>query len=80
MQKRCATTLQKVQVVLQTLFYDATTAGKRAHNLQIVQLQLQKCNSFTKGAIIFTNRATNFAFQLYKLNSLKRLLYTIHRY
>ena len=36
----------------------------RAHNLQIVQVQLQNCNYFTNSAILFTKNARKIAFQL----------------
>ena len=35
----------------------------RAHNLQIVQVQLQNCNYFTNSAILFTKNARKIAFQ-----------------
>ena len=35
----------------------------RAHNLQIVQVQLQNCNYFTNSAILFTKDARKIAFQ-----------------
>ena len=51
-EKVCAATLQKVQDDLQTIFERAATRVNRAHNLQIVQVQLQKCNYFTNSAIL----------------------------
>lgn len=63
-EKVCATTLQKVQDDLQTIFERATTRVNRAHNLQIVQVKLQKCNYFTNSAFLFTKNARKIAFQL----------------
>lgn len=56
---------KKMQDDLQNILY-AITADKCAHNLQIVQVQLQKCNYFTNSAILFTKNARKIVVLEYK--------------